>query len=408
MKFNTSLLHTVKPSKEYHGATQTPIYQVSAFAYETAEQLEKVFNNKTPGFSYSRVGNPTVDAFEKRIASLEGGIGAVACSSGMSAITSLFLSILQSGDEVIAGAGLFGGTLDLLYDLNAFGITVRFVETVTADSVRENINPQTKAVFTELIGNPKLNIADLESISQVCREFRIPLIADSTTATPYLIQPLKHGADVVIHSSSKYINGGGNSISGIIVDGGSFNWDKERYPVFKEGSRFGKFALLSRLRNDVWRNTGGCLSPFNAYMNLVGLDTLGLRMERSCDNALRLAQFLETVDGIDVNYPALPSSPYYDIAQKYFGGKGGTILTIRAGSKERAFRLINSLRTALIATNIGDVKTLVIHPASTIYTHSTEQQKISAGVFEDTIRISVGIEDISDITEDFRQAAESL
>lgn len=408
MKFNTSLLHTVKPSKEYHGATQTPIYQVSAFAYETAEQLEKVFNNKTPGFSYSRVGNPTVDAFEKRIASLEGGIGAVACSSGMSAITSLFLSILQSGDEVIAGAGLFGGTLDLLYDLNAFGITVRFVETVTADSVRENINPQTKAVFTELIGNPKLNIADLESVSQVCREFRIPLIADSTTATPYLIQPLKHGADVVIHSSSKYINGGGNSISGIIVDGGSFNWDKERYPVFKECSRFGKFALLSRLRNDVWRNTGGCLSPFNAYMNLVGLDTLGLRMERSCDNALRLAQFLETVDGIDVNYPALPSSPYYDIAQKYFGGKGGTILTIRAGSKERAFRLINSLRTALIATNIGDVKTLVIHPASTIYTHSTEQQKISAGVFEDTIRISVGIEDISDITEDFRQAAESL
>lgn len=408
MKFNTSLLHTVKPSKEYHGATQTPIYQVSAFAYETAEQLEKVFNNKTPGFSYSRVGNPTVDAFEKRIASLEGGIGAVACSSGMSAITSLFLSILQSGDEVIAGAGLFGGTLDLLYDLNAFGITVRFVETVTADSVRENINPQTKAVFTELIGNPKLNIADLESVSQVCREFRIPLIADSTTATPYLIQPLKHGADVVIHSSSKYINGGGNSISGIIVDGGSFNWDKERYPVFKECSRFGKLALLSRLRNDVWRNTGGCLSPFNAYMNLVGLDTLGLRMERSCDNALRLAQFLETVDGIDVNYPALPSSPYYDIAQKYFGGKGGTILTIRAGSKERAFRLINSLRTALIATNIGDVKTLVIHPASTIYTHSTEQQKISAGVFEDTIRISVGIEDISDITEDFRQAAESL
>ena len=408
MKFNTSLLHTVKPTKEDHGETQTPIYQVSAFAYDSAEQLEKVFNNKAAGFSYSRVGNPTVDAFEKRIASLEGGIGAVACSSGMSAITSLFLSIFQSGDEVIAGAGLFGGTLDLLYDLNAFGITVRFVDTVTADSVRDNITPRTKAVFTELIGNPKLNIADLEKVSEVCRENRVPLIADSTTATPYLIQPLKHGADVVIHSSSKYINGGGNSISGVIVDGGSFNWDRERYPVFREYAKFGKFALIFRLRNDVWRNMGSCLSPFNAYMNLTGLDTLGIRMERSCDNALKLAQFLETVDGIEVNYPALPSSPYFDIAQKYFGGKGGAILTVRAGSKERAFRLINALKYALIATNIGDVKTLVIHPASTIYTHSTEEQKISAGVYEDTIRISVGIEDIDDLTEDFRQAAESL
>ncbi len=408
MRFNTSLLHTVGPSKEEHGATQTPIYQVSAFAYDSAEQLEKVFNNKAPGFSYTRVGNPTIDAFEKRIASLEGGIGAVACASGMSAIASLFLSILQTGDEVIAGAGLFGGTLDLLYDLSAFGIRVRFVDTVTAETVRENSGPQTKAVFTELIGNPKLNIADLESVSEVCREKHIPLIADSTTATPYLIKPLKHGADVVVHSSSKYINGGGNSISGIIVDGGTFNWDREKYPVFRDCSKFGKFALLFRLRNDIWRNTGGCISPFNAYMNLVGLDTLGLRMERSCSNAMKLAEYLDTVEGIEVNYPALSTSPYYETAQKYLGGKGGAILTIRAGSKERAFRLIDALKYALIATNIGDVKTLVIHPASTIYTHSTEEQRVSAGVYEDTIRISVGIEDIDDLTEDFRQAAESL
>ncbi|MBP3242982.1 MAG: O-acetylhomoserine aminocarboxypropyltransferase/cysteine synthase [Ruminococcus sp.] len=408
MKFNTSLLHTVKPTKEDHGATQPPIYQVSAFAYDSAEHLEKVFNNKAAGFSYSRVGNPTVDAFEKQIASLEGGIGAVACSSGMSAITALFLSILQSGDEIIAGAGLFGGTLDLLYDLNAFGITVCFVDTVTAESVREKASTRTKAVFTELIGNPKLNVVDLERVSEVCRQLHIPLIADSTTATPYLIQPLKHGADVVIHSSSKYINGGGNSISGVIVDGGSFNWDREKYPVFREYSNFGKFALLLRLRNDVWRNTGGCLSPFNAYMNLIGLNTLGLRMERSCENALKLAQFLDTLSGIEVNFPALPSSPYFSVAQKYFGGKGGAILTVRAGSKERAFKLINALKYALIATNIGDVKTLVIHPASTIYTHCTQQQRASAGVYDDTIRISVGIEDIDDLTEDFRQAAESL
>lgn len=408
MKFNTSVLHTLKPEKENYGATQTPVYQVSAFAYDTAEQLEKVFNNKAVGFSYSRVGNPTVDAFEKRVAAIEGGIGAVACSSGMAAITAVFLSILQSGDEIIVSSGLFGGTIELLHDLDVLGITVRFVDNITADSVRENITDCTKAVFTELIGNPKLNVVDLESVSQVCHENGIPLIVDSTTATPFLVKPVKYGADIVIHSSSKYINGGGNSVSGIIVDGGTFNWNNEKYSVMGKYLKFGKFALLFRLRNDIWRNTGGCLSPFNAFMNIVGLDTLGLRMERICDNALKLAEFLSTVDGIEVNYPALSSSPYYDIAKKYFGGRGGGIITVRAGSRERAFRLINSLEYALIATNIGDVKTLVIHPASTIYTHSTEEQKINAGVYDDTIRISVGIEDIDDIIADFRKAAENL
>ncbi len=408
MKFNTSVLHTLKPEKENYGATQTPVYQVSAFAYDTAEQLEKVFNNKAVGFSYSRVGNPTVDAFEKRVAAIEGGIGAVACSSGMAAITAVFLSILQSGDEIIVSSGLFGGTIELLHDLDVLGITVRFVDNITADSVRENITDCTKAVFTELIGNPKLNVVDLESVSQVCHENGIPLIVDSTTATPFLVRPVKHGADIVIHSSSKYINGGGNSVSGIIVDGGTFNWNNEKYSVMGKYLKFGKFALLFRLRNDIWRNTGGCLSPFNAFMNIVGLDTLGLRMERICDNALKLAEFLSTVDGIEVNYPALSSSPCYDIAKKYFGGRGGGIITVRAGSREKAFRLINSLEYALIATNIGDVKTLVIHPASTIYTHSTEEQKINAGVYDDTIRISVGIEDIDDIIADFGKAAENL
>lgn len=408
MEFNTALLHTIKPEKTQYGATQTPIYQVSAFAYDSAEELEKVFNNRAPGFSYSRVGNPTIDSFEKKIASLEGGIGAVACSSGMAAISALLLSILQSGDEVIAGAGLFGGTIDLLKDLANFGITVRFVDTVTEEAVRDNISANTKAVFTELIGNPKLNIVDLDRVSAVCHENGLPLLVDSTTATPYLIRPFQHGADVVIHSSSKYINGGGNSISGVIVDGGSFTWDKTRYPAFGEYAKFGKFALLGRLRNDIWRNVGGCLSPFNAFMNIVGLDTLGLRMERSCDNAKQLAEFLDTCDGISVNYPALPSSPYFDITQRDLGGKGGAILTIRAGSRERAFKLINALSYVYIATNIGDVRTLVIHPASTIYMHNTEAQQISAGVYDDTIRISVGIEDIADLISDFRQAIDKL
>ncbi|MBR4626614.1 MAG: O-acetylhomoserine aminocarboxypropyltransferase/cysteine synthase [Ruminococcus sp.] len=408
MKFNTSLLHSSKFNGEDKGATLPPLYQVSAFACESAEQLEKVFNNKAAGFSYTRVGNPTVSAFESRIAVLEGGIGAVACSSGMAAITAVLLNILKTGDEVIVSTGLFGGTIDLFNDLKAFGITAHFLEAITYESVTAAANKKTKAVFTELIGNPKLDVVDLEAVSKACNEKGIPLIVDSTTATPYIINPLKHGADIVVHSSSKYINGGGNSISGIIVDGGKFKWDKEKYPGLEPYLKFGPFAFMSKLRNGLWRNTGGCLSPFNAFMNIVGLETLGLRMERCCDNALKLAEFFESLDSIEVNYPGLPSSPYYELVQRELSGKGGAIVTIRAGSKERAFRLMDSIEFASVATNIGDVRTLVIHPASTIYTHNTEPQRISAGVYDDTIRISVGIEDIDDLIEDFRQAVESL
>ncbi len=408
MKFNTSLLHIGKANDNANGSTLPPVYQVSAFACESAEQLEKVFNNKAAGFSYTRVGNPTISAFENRIAALEGGIGAVACSSGMAAITAVLLNILRSGDEVIVSTGLFGGTIDLFGDLEAFGIKAHFLEAITYESVAAAANENTRAVFTELIGNPKLDVVDLDSVSKACKELGIPLIVDSTTATPYIIQPLKHGADIVVHSSSKYINGGGNSISGIIIDGGKFKWDKEKFPGLGEYAKFGPFSFISKLRNGLWRNTGGCLSPFNAFMNIVGLETLGLRMERCCDNALKLAEFFDSTDNIQVNYPALPSSPYYELVQRELSGKGGAIVTIRAGSKEKAFKLMDSIEFASVATNIGDVRTLVIHPASTIYTHNTEQQRISAGVYDDTIRISVGIEDIDDLIEDFRQAIASL
>ena len=408
MKFNTFLLHNADPAGNDSGATLPPIYQVSAFAYDSAEKLEKIFNNKAAGFSYSRVGNPTVSAFENRIAALEGGIGAVACSSGMAAITSVLLNILSAGDEIIVSTGLFGGTIELFNDLKAFGITAHFLDAITYENVSKAINENTKAVFTELIGNPKLDVVDIESVSKACRERNIPLITDSTTATPYLVNPIKFGADIVVHSSSKYINGGGNSISGVIIDSGRFKWDTDRYPGFRDYIKFGPFAFLSKLRNGIWRNMGSCLSPFNAFMNLVGLDTLGLRMERCCDNALKLAEFLEGLDNIKVNYPGLKSSPYYELVQKELSGKGGAIVSIRAGSKEKAFKLINGIEFACTATNIGDVRTLLIHPASTIYTHSTEAQRISAGVYDDTIRISVGIEDIDDIIEDFRQAAGDL
>lgn len=408
MEFNTALLHKNFSGDKATGSTMTPIYQVSAFSQSSAEQLEKVFNNKAPGYAYSRIGNPTVTAFESRIAALENGAGAVACSSGMAAVTMALLNILESGDEIIVGAGLFGGTIDLLRDLQSFGITARFVEEVTPESVEPLINERTKAVFAELIGNPKLDVVDIESVAQLAHSYRIPLIIDSTTATPYLIHPIDFGADIVVHSTSKYINGGGNAISGIIIDSGNFEWDTRKFKGMKEYKKFGRLSYLAKLRNGIWRNFGCCLAPFNAFLNSVGLETLGLRMERLCSNALALAEFFELQKNIRVNYPALKSSEYYDLSQKLLKGKGGAILTIRVGSKEKAFEFINNLKFATNATNIGDTRTLVIHPSSTIYAHSSEQQKQSAGVFDDTIRISVGIEDIADLIDDFKNAAEKI
>ena len=408
LKFNTELIHGNFDGDAFLGSTNTPIFQVSAFAHESPEKLEKVFANKAPGFAYSRIGNPTVAAFENKISALEKGIGAVACSSGMAAVSMALLNVLESGDEVIAAAGLFGGTIDLFGDLKAFGITTKFVNHVTVEEVEPLITANTKVIFAELIGNPALDIVDIESVAELAHKNDIPLFIDSTTATSYLVRPIEYGADVVIHSSSKYINGSGNAISGVIIDSGNFNWNPEKYHGFKEYEKLGKFAFISKLRNGIWRNVGACLAPMNAFLNTLGIETLGLRTERLCYNALKLSEYFETADGIKVNYPGLESSPYNSLAKKYFGGHGGAIVTIRAGSRERAFKLMNNLKIPLIATNIGDVRTLVIHPASTIYTHSSEEQKINAGVYDDTIRISIGIEDVEDLIDDFKQAIENI
>lgn len=408
MRINTKLLHSQSAKRYESGATLPPISQVNAFTYESSEKLEKVFNNLAPGFAYSRIGNPTVDAFEKRINELEGGIGAVACSSGMSAVTLALINVLKAGDEVIAASGLFGGTLDLLHDLETFGITVHFISEIRIDLLEPLITEKTRVVFGEVISNPGLQVMDIRKVADYLHEQGIPLIVDSTTATPYLLNPIQFGADIVVHSSSKYINGSGNSISGIIIDSGNFPWDFEKYPGMKPYRKYGKYAYLSKLINGIWRNMGGCLSPMNAYLNIIGLETLGLRMERICQNALELAKTLQTLEGVTVNYPLLKDNPYRQIANTQLKGHGGAILTIRAGSKDRAYRLINSLKYADIATNIGDVRTLVIHPASTIYLHSEEGAKEAAGVYEDSIRVSVGIEDIGDLIEDFTDAIKLL
>lgn len=408
MDFTTKVLHGKSTKHFSNGATLPPVSQVSAFSYDTAEELEKVFANRSPGFSYTRIGNPTVDAFEKRVCELEGGLAAVACSSGMAAITAALLNVLQAGDEIIAGAGLFGGTLDLLRDLEAFGITTKFVPQVNAEEIAKQLTDRTRVIFGEVIGNPGLDVMDIQQVAEVAHANGIPLFVDATTATPYLVNPIKLGADIVIHSSSKYINGSGNSVSGVIVDSGKFRWNTDKFPVLSEYARFGNFAFTSRLRGDTWRNTGGCLSPMNAYLNLIGIETLGLRMQRICDNALALAKALEQTEGVTVNYPGLESSACYPLVQRQLRGLGGGILTIRAGSKERAYKLMNSLNYALKATNIGDTKTLVIHPASTIFLHSSEQARLSAGVYDDLIRVSVGIEDEADLIEDFTSAIKNL
>ncbi|MDR1642339.1 MAG: PLP-dependent transferase [Clostridiales bacterium] len=392
------------PAEAGSGATLPPIHQSSAFAYDSAEKLEKVFQGKMPGFAYTRIGNPTVATFENRIASIEGAMSAVATSSGMAAVSMALLNILQSGDELISASGLFGGTLDLFHDFEKLGIHTRYVDTVTAESVRGAFTSKTRAVFAELIGNPKLDVVDVESVGKVCSELGIPLIIDSTTATPALVRPIDLGASIVVHSSSKYISGQGNAISGVILDGGKFLWNG-KFGALSEYLNFGKMAFTIRLRQDTWRNFGPCMAPENAFFGILGLETLGLRMDRICDNAAKLARSLARNPSISsVNYPTL--GEYSDVSNRTLGGKGGGILTIRTGSRERAIGLINGLKIAKIATNIGDVRTLVIHPDSTIYLHCSLEGKVNAGVFDDLIRVSVGIEDPEDLIEDFRQAAE--
>jgi O-acetylhomoserine (thiol)-lyase len=406
--FNTGLLHGVDDKNPF-GATQVPIYQSSAFRHENAEELEKIFTNKKMGFSYTRINNPTVEAFEKRITRLEGGLASVACASGMAALFNAFMNILQAGDEVVAAAGLYGGTVELFEDLEAFGITTKYVKENTPSAYEELITDKTRIIFAETIGNPKLDVTDIQAVADMAHSHNLPFIVDNTAATAFVVKPITLGADVVVNSSSKYINGNSDAISGILTVSSKLRLDATKYPGMKKYIKFGPMGYIAKLRDSFFRNTGACLSPQNAFLNNLGLETLGLRMERHCYNALELAKFLEGLGkGLIVNYPGLESSPYHELAKKQFNGGYGGIVTVRTGSKERAFKIINSLKLPLILANIGDTKTLVIHPASTIAVHLTEAEQILSGVYDDMIRISVGIEDIEDIKNDFKNAIEGV
>ncbi len=405
MRFNTALLHRNRQSDAKTGATMTPIYQSSAFEQESAEKLEKIFRNTAPGFSYTRINNPTIAEFEARIAGLEEGTATVATASGMAAIFNAVMNVVRCGDEIAASASLYGGTMDLFADLKSYGITTHYVTEMTAEALDAVVTERTKVIFAETIGNPRLNVLDIPAVAEYAHTRGIFFIVDNTVATPYLCRPLALGADVVIESSSKYINGSGNSISGLITDAGRFRWDVGRYPDMEPYLKMGPFAYTAKLRNALFRDTGACLSPFNAYLNSVGLETLGLRIERACHNALTLAEWFASSGLVDaVGYPGLLDSPDHALAAKQFDGGYGAMVTIRVGSKERAFSVINRLNYPLKVSNIGDSKTLVLHPESTIFCHGTEEENRRAGVYPDLIRISVGIEDVEDLIWDFEQA----
>jgi O-acetylhomoserine (thiol)-lyase len=409
MKFTTKLIHG-NEALDSTGATNTPVFLSNAYAHTSPEKLEGIFKGTAMGFAYTRISNPTINAFERRIASLEGAMAATAAASGMSAIYLAIMNIVESGDEIISSSGLFGGTYTLFRNLKSYGIKTNFLETLDEESLEKVVTEKTKVLFAEAIGNPKLDILDIEKVSEFCNKHNIIFIVDSTITTPYLINPIKYGADVVIHSTSKYINGTSNSIGGVIVDGGSTKYKNEKFENFSSYSKkFGKMAFTGKLRDTIGKDLGAALSPMSAFLNLTGIETLSLRMKQHCENTVKVAEYLEAHEKVvSVNYPKLKSSPYYDLAEKYYEKGASGILTFRLGSKERCFKFINALKLIVNLTNVGDTKTLIIHPASTICLNNTAEEKLQMGVYEDLIRLSVGIEDIEDIIGDIEEALKAI
>ena len=409
MKFNTRLIHG-NHKIDGVGATNTPIYLSNAFAHSSAEKLEGIMSGKSMGFAYTRISNPTVNSFERRMASIEGGLVATSAASGMSAIYLAVMNIVESGDEIIASSGLYGGTYTLLRNLKGFGINVKFLSSIDEESLKANLTDKTKIVFGETIGNPRLDVLDIDLVAKVCKDNNVIFIVDSTITTPYLINPLKHGVDIVIHSTSKYINGTSNSIGGIIVDGGSSKYKEDKFKNFKDYTKkFGKLAFTAKLKATIGRDLGAALSLLSAFLNLTGVETLGLRMKEHNKNAKAVAEFLESSEKVvSVNYPGLKSSKYYETAQKYYKDGASGILTFRLGSKVNAFKFINELKLVQNLTNIGDTKTIIIHPSSTICVTNTDEEKENMGVYDDLLRLSVGIEDIEDILSDIKNALEVI
>jgi O-acetylhomoserine (thiol)-lyase len=404
------------------GSRAVPIYQTTSYLFNDTDHAARLFALEEFGNIYTRIMNPTTDVFEKRMALLEGGVGALGVASGQSAITLAICNIAKDGDHIVSSSQLYGGTATLFtHTLKKFGISVTFVDPTNPENFNKAVQPNTKAIYTETIGNPLVVVPDLETIAAVAHKHGVPLIIDNTFATPYLCRPFDFGADIVIHSCTKFIGGHGTSIGGVIVDSGKFDWTlNDKFPglttpepsyhgvVFTEA--FGPFAFIIKARVTLLRDLGPCVSPFNAFLFLQGIETLHVRMPRHCENALTVAKFLEAHPQVTwVSYPGLPSHESYQFAQKYLPNGAGAIMGFGIkGGKESGITFINSLQLVSHLANVGDAKSLAIHPASTTHQQLSEEEQKAAGVTPDFIRLSIGIEDVDDIIADIDQALKSV
>ena len=407
-KFETRVIHACQSPKDWHGGTLPPIYQAAAHRFDTAQELSNVFAGKEFGYIYQRLRNPTNTVLEQKIATLEGGVGAVATSTGMAAVTDTVMAIAGAGDEVISGNSLFMSTYLLFANVLArFGVTVRFVETTDLAQYEKAINDKTKLIFVETIGNPKMDVPDIAALARLAHARSIPLVVDNTLATPYLFRPIEHGADIVVHSLTKFFNGHGSAVGGIIVDSGKFRWPLEKFPGFKLSTEKRPDApFLDKVWREIHINFGTTLAPLHAFLTIIGMDTLALRLERQMANAEKLAQYLAGHKKVRwVNYPGLPASPWHDVAKRQFGGKGyGALLTFGLADQEACFKFIENLKLVYHLANLGDSKTLAIHPYSSQYVSFTPEKRQELDIRPQLIRVSVGIEHIDDILADFEQA----
>ena len=416
-KFSTQALHSGHDTTQNGGTRAVPIYQTSSYVFNDSQHAADLFSLAKPGFIYTRLNNPTNDVLEQRLAALEGGIGAVVTASGTAAINTALLTLLKAGDHIVASSSLYGGTFNLLQNtLPRFGITTTFVDPRDPENFRKAAQANTRVFFVESLGNPKLDVLDLEAISKEAKEFKVPFIVDNTVATPYLLNPIEYGADIVIHSLTKYIGGNGTSLGGVIIDAGKFDWSSGKFPEFTEPSpgyhglvyheALQEAAFIAKVRIEGLRDHGAALSPFNAFQIIQGLETLKVRINEHSKNALELATWLEQQEEVEwVNYPGLESSEYYDIAQQYLPkGQSGLVTFGIKGGYEAAKKVVDASKVFSLLANIGDTKSLIIHPASTTHQQLKDEEQLSAGVKPDLIRLSVGLEDTEDLKADLKQA----
>jgi O-acetylhomoserine (thiol)-lyase len=407
--FATKAIHGATLKPDPHGALRPPVYDSVAFEFADSREIQLTFEGRRPAHAYTRISNPTVEAFEQRIRLLADAMGVIAVSSGMAAISNVLMALAETGTNIVSTRWVFGNTYSLFeHTFKPWGLETAYVDMADIDAVAAAINEHTRAVFLEIITNPQMQVADIARIAEVAHARGVPLVLDGTTTTPYLFRSKDFGVDVEILSSTKYISGGATSVGGLIIDNGIFDW-KQNPKLRVAANKFGPGALLNVLRREVYRNLGSCLAPHNAFLQTLGLETLSLRIDKSCANTLLLAQWLQQQPKIAaVNYPGLATSPYNCIAKRLFPRGSGGILTFDLASQKQCFAFQDALKLVRRATNINDNKTLVLHPASTIFCEYSAEEKSAMGVSDSMLRLAVGIEDVEDIIEDLERGLAAL